>query len=77
MELFREGRWGRICVGSSSSRVDHAKFTLDAQVICRQLGFPFGTVMDESERNGVYAADYGIDDGSDDDALVWADYVRS
>ena len=45
--MFFQGRWGRICNGRLGS--DHDEFTLDAQVICRQLGFPFGTVMNEED----------------------------
>ena len=44
VELFREGSWGRICPGRFGG--DEADFTIDAQIVCRQLGFPFGSVMD-------------------------------
>lgn len=44
VELFRQGRWGAICTGNILGFED--EFTLDAQVVCRQLGFPFGTVME-------------------------------
>lgn len=47
VEIFNEGRWGRICNGRSSIAEEH--FTLDAQVVCRQLGFPFGGLYDVAE----------------------------
>lgn len=68
VELFHEGRWGRICNGRG--RDDNA-FTLDAHVVCRQLGFPFGTVMDAGEVSDAYEFDY-----YSDNALVWATQVR-
>lgn len=71
VELFREGRWGRICSGRGGRTQE---FTLDAQVVCRQLGFPFGTVMDASEPFGAYDRDYN---DLPEDALVWATEVRS
>lgn len=67
VELFREGRWGRICAGRFGQPEE---FTLDAQVICRQLGFPFGSVMDTREAFSSSEQDI-------DSALVWATEVRS
>ena len=52
VELFREGTWGRICADPFGSYPED--FTLDAQVVCRQLGFPFGTLMDAGELGSVY-----------------------
>lgn len=86
VELFREGRWGRICTGVRFDAADH--FTLDAQVVCRQLGFPFGTLMDEGT---VFDRDYGSgfeyelysyqDDTAQDydysQAVTWATEVLS
>lgn len=69
VELFRDGRWGRICAGSFGDNAED--FTLDAQVICRQLGFPFGTAMDTSDV--VRAYDF-VQDYSGDD-LTWATEV--
>lgn len=52
VELFNEGQWGRICRGQGSSIRSagddgpFADFSIDASVICRQLGFPFGGVYD-------------------------------
>ena len=66
VELFREGTWGRICPGRTGG--EEASFTLDAQVVCRQLGLPFGTVMDAAD-------DEGRGDYSDPLATVWATQV--
>jgi len=77
VELFREGAWGRICKGRFGR--DPEEFTLDAQVVCRQLGFPFGTLMDADEVRGAY--DY-INTGPDyrysgPPVIVWASTVRA
>eukprot|EP00892_Ulva_mutabilis_P007289 jgi/Ulvmu1/4932/UM204_0003.1 len=73
VELFREGQWGRICAGRFGG--DPEEFTVDAQVVCRQLGFPFGTVMDEQEVFGAY--DYRTYDYSTprEDPITWASEV--
>ena len=71
VELFREGVWGRICTGPFPRGT--AEFTLDAQVVCRQLGFPFGTLMDADEMSGVY--DDSTPDNSDPPFTVWASEV--
>ena len=71
VELFREGVWGRICTGPIPSGT--AEFTLDAQVVCRQLGFPFGTPMDADELIGV--SDDSTPDYSDPLFTVWATEV--
>ena len=47
VELFREGIWGRICLNRFGG--EEEEFTVDAQVVCRQLGFPFNNVMDVGE----------------------------
>lgn len=48
VQIFRNGTWGSICPQTSANprtpRIDE-EFTVDAQVICRQLGFSFGTVL--------------------------------
>ena len=69
VELFREGAWGRICPGRFGG--DEQEFTLDAQVVCRQLGFPFGTVIDATDISGSY--DYPF--ASDPPVTVWATQV--
>eukprot|EP00892_Ulva_mutabilis_P004525 jgi/Ulvmu1/2444/UM135_0004.1 len=71
VELFLQGRWGRICPGRFGG--DPEEFTLDAQVICKQLGFPFGTVMDEEEVSAAYDYDYSERDRST--VLTWATEV--
>ena len=71
VQLFREGAWGRICAGRFG-RIPK-EFTLDAQVVCRQLGFPFGTLMDAGEVSGAY--DYPSSDYSDPPFTVWASEV--
>ena len=69
VELFREGRWGRICSGRFGDEPE--EFTLDAQVVCRQLGFPFGTVLDSADMYDAYDVDY-----DSVQALTWATEVR-
>lgn len=53
VEFFNEGQWGRICSRSLDS------WTLDATVICRQLGFPFGGLLDcdDPSQDGIYIDD--------------------
>ena len=46
VEFFNDGRWGRIC---RSSFNEIATFSVDARVICRQLGFPFSNLIDVQE----------------------------
>ena len=43
VEIFNNGEWGKICAPRPGG------WTVDAIVICRQLGFPFGNVMDPNE----------------------------
>lgn len=69
VELFREGRWGRICSGRGGD--EPADFALDAEVICRQLGFPFGTVMDEVDN-----AEFDTS-SSETPPTIWASSVRT
>ena len=45
VEIFNDGQWGRICAEGS----DTVDFSIDAKVICKQLGFPFGTLYDVTE----------------------------
>eukprot|EP00892_Ulva_mutabilis_P005580 jgi/Ulvmu1/3394/UM016_0010.1 len=71
VEIFNAGQWGRICSGRFSGFPD---FTIDANVVCRQLGFPFGSLYDlEDVRNStgeIVGADY--EDYSAPAELVWA-----
>lgn len=72
VELFRDGIWGRICIGQTGNAPE--EFTLDAQVVCRQLGFPFGSVMDGEAL--FFDADYRSDDAaSEAEAIIWATEV--
>lgn len=68
VEVYRGGQWGRIC-----SRGGDQEFTLDAAVICRQIGFPFGNAMDLAAVGDYDDRDsfYGVDEGSDA-PIVWA-----
>lgn len=47
VEFFNDGQWGGICASGDS-------WTVDARVICRQLGFPFGSLVD-STRIGSFS----------------------
>ena len=71
VEIFHDGLWGRICGGEEED------FTLDSAVVCRQLGFPFGSVLDEDRPNAfeLYRDDYS-DYGSISTLPVWATQVR-
>ena len=71
VELFFQGQWGRICSGGNGG--DHNEFTLDAQVVCRQLGFPFGTVMNQKDFSEAYEYDSREEEG----ILTWATEVRT
>ena len=72
VEIYHDGRWGRICSDRFGS--DPADFTLDAQVVCRQLGFPYGGVMDAEEVFRAYdGQEYNYNDPRE---LVWATEVR-
>ena len=44
IEVFNEGQWGAICQGGGPNTADF----LVGDVVCRQLGFPHGTVVDPS-----------------------------
>lgn len=65
VEIFNDGQWGKICNGVFSPR--NADFTVAAQVVCRQLGFPFGGLYDVVE---VGVSDY--QDYSSQADVVWA-----
>lgn len=71
VEIFHDGLWGRICSGDAPY-----DFTLDADVVCRQLGFPFGGLLDvdESYSSDYSGRDYVVSETSDQ-ALVWATQV--
>lgn len=43
-QIFNDGLWGSVCATGIDR--SHGKWTVDATVICRQLGFSFGNLMD-------------------------------
>lgn len=67
VEIFNDGMWGRIC----GRRDDTAMYNVDARVICRQLGFAFGSIIDLRDNS-----DYADVDYDDPVALVWATEVE-
>ena len=85
VEIYNDGRWGRICVGNFLNDYQNIdQFNVDAVIICRQLGFPFGSVMDLGEvredirvnDNSAYLADPVGADYSGPRDLVWATDVQ-
>ena len=79
LELFHAGQWGRICVGDfiPSAGPEPEDFAVDAQVACRELGFPFGTVMDTSEVDDSYNGQYGGGQAGFEQEVAWASRVSS
>ena len=73
VEIFNDDRYGRVCTGRFGGG-DTADFTIDAQVACRQLGFPFGGlyVADEPRNSTGRVAGADYDDYSESGELVWA-----
>ena len=51
VQIFSNGVWGVLCT-NVFGREERTGFTVDAKVICRQLGFPFGSVFDSSSSGG-------------------------
>ena len=72
VEIFNNGQWGRIC--SDRSGRSNRDFTIDANVVCKQLGFPFGTLYDAAEVLDSIGEPAGTDyiDVSAPGELVWA-----
>eukprot|EP00892_Ulva_mutabilis_P008801 jgi/Ulvmu1/6293/UM288_0001.1 len=64
LEVFNDGQWGRICAGAAG--LDLAGFQLDAVVACRQIGFPFATLLQLTDVN--------VDDVAA--TIAWATEVR-
>ena len=74
VELFHDGRWGRICMNR-----EPYELTLDAEVVCRQLGFLAGGVFDTDESypfsfTSDYADDYSFFEDREEQP-VWATQV--
>ena len=66
VQIFSAGVWGSICTERFGRfGGDGRSFDLDADVVCRQLGFSFGTVTDvtgagDRRYNDLYDYDYSI-----------------
>ena len=54
MEIFHDGSWGTVC--------DDDWDINDAQVVCRQLGFPFAGSVQNSARFGYGSGQIWLDD---------------
>lgn len=64
VEIFNRGQWGRICTGNSANGL--FAFQLVASVACRQLGFPFASLLPLTTDNvATFAA-----------SIAWATDVR-
>ena len=77
IEVFNAGEWGAICDGESSRTTD----LLVADVVCRQLGFPHGTVVDSlTTRTDLpfdyYFADVLSEEAQEPQARFWLDGVQ-
>lgn len=75
VEIFNDGRWGRICTVTGIP----VGFTVSAKVICRQLGFPFGSVVDLQEVRVGSGMRFNQDEYIEYDEpgeLVWARVVQ-
>lgn len=71
VELFLDGRWGRICDFAEPDEI-----TLDAQVVCRQLNFPYGTAMDDDSFVAQEEFSGGDYDDPEPATVSWASDVR-
>lgn len=77
VEVFNAGEWGAICDGEFARRRDF----LVADVVCRQLGFPHGTVVDsETTRPDLYFDYYFNDDIGEESEVplgrVWLNAIQ-
>ena len=72
VEFFNDGQWGRVCSGRFGG--NNEDFTIDAKVVCKQLGFPFGSLYDAEEVANSTGNPAGSDyvDYSAPGELVWA-----
>jgi len=60
VEFFNAGRWGRLCILDGGGRfqvADRNAWVVDAIVICRQLGFPFGNLVDAGGQSSGVSSD--------------------
>lgn len=83
VEIFHDTEWGAICQFSTNPRSQSNR--LEADVVCRQIGFPYATLIDpiETATDETYAdpGDYGYDysfraageyeEGGDESARIW------
>ena len=72
VEFFNDGEWGRICAGLNDG---FEAFTVDATVVCRQLGFRFGSLYDvtgSAEFGSFTGSDYASGDPDRPSEIVWA-----
>lgn len=56
VEIFHAGEWGAICVEVGAARVPID--LLAADTVCRQLGFPHGTIVSTLNPRGVILSEY-------------------
>ena len=80
VEVFHDGEWGTICVAIGAQR-----FPTDlnvADTVCRQLGFPHGTIVSnidpDNYRDYVYPYRGTLDDLEESEVGyggAWVDYV--
>lgn len=57
VEIFHAGEWGTICVSVGAQRVPID--LLAADTVCRQLGFPHGTIVSSLDPRADVIIDYG------------------
>ena len=79
VEVFHDGLWGTICVAVGAQRVPTDLNVADT--VCRQLGFPYGTIVSNidpaDERDYVYPYRGALDDlvESEEYGTAWVDYA--
>lgn len=76
VEIFNDGQWGRICIGDFGYAVE--EFPVEAAVVCRQLGFPYGGLYDVRDPDPSSRFRVEQDTLADTTAthVVWATEVR-
>eukprot|EP00892_Ulva_mutabilis_P006138 jgi/Ulvmu1/3897/UM018_0119.1 len=87
VEVFHLNEWGAICIGRVVSNIPDRTDRLAADVVCRQLGFPHGTLVDpfnnpaDPLRIYDYAglttvyADYETEEAVEPQDRFWLDYA--